>query len=174
MKAMKVLRNIQMESLTPVPPRPPPHPRLRSVTISRATPEEWFNRCAGDYQQILNAAKLPGGIGKWGGRQWFGVLGNLDEAYDFLTSFGLASEDGKQDAKKHSKLNPHQSALNKLLQFGTAARATKNCWVVRRRGFSDQDHLSWRHLQHAPDAVHPDGAMRTRISSGCSKGAFLD
>ncbi|OLQ15341.1 hypothetical protein AK812_SmicGene385 [Symbiodinium microadriaticum] len=106
-------------------PRPPPHPRLRSVTISRATPEEWFNRCAGDYQQILNAAKLPGGIGKWGGRQWFGVLGNLDEAYDFLTSFGLASEDGKQDAKKHSKLNPHQSALNKLLQFGTAARATK-------------------------------------------------
>ena len=53
------------------------------------------------------------------------MLGNLDEAYDFLTSFGLTSEDGKQDARKQAKLNPHQSALNKLLQFGTAARATK-------------------------------------------------
>ena len=94
-----------------------------SSTISSATPEEFFHRCATDWEQVKNASKLPVPLH---GRQWYGMLANLDEAYDFLTSFGLLSgEDGGKVERKVCKINPFQSALNKLLQFGSAARATK-------------------------------------------------
>ena len=74
-----------------------------------------------DWEQVKNASKLPVPLH---GRH--GMLANLDEAYDFLTSFGLLSgEDGGKVERKVCKINPFQSALNKLLQFGSAARATK-------------------------------------------------
>ena len=73
---------------------------------------------------IPATSQLIQGCGKQG-RQWFGVLGNLDETYDFLTAFGLLSEEGNKSSKANSKVNPHQSALNNLLQFGSAARATR-------------------------------------------------
>ena len=95
-----------------------------SSAIASATPEEWFHRCASDFDQVKNGSKLPGGSHLWHGRRWYGVLGNLDEAYDFLTSFGLLSDE-KLSAKASTKISPHQSSLNKLLQFGSAARATK-------------------------------------------------
>jgi hypothetical protein len=96
-----------------------------SAAIASATPEEWFHRCASDFKQVKHSGNLPGDPGMWQGRQWFGVLGNLDETYDFLTAFGLLSEEGSKSSKANSKVNPHQSALNKLLQFGSAARATR-------------------------------------------------
>ena len=98
---------------------------MLSTAIASATPEEWFHRCAGDFKQVKNSANLPGDQGLWRGRQWFGVLGNLDETYDFLTAFGLLSDETTKSTKASTKVNPHQSALNKLLQFGSAARATK-------------------------------------------------
>ena len=102
----------------------PPTAKLRSCGIASATPEEWFHRCAADFGQVTNAARLPEGR-DWHGRQWLGILGNLDEAYDFLLSFGLLDDGSRPATKSGSKINPHQSALNKLLQFGSAARATK-------------------------------------------------
>ena len=98
--------------------------KLLSCGIASATPEEWFHRCAADFGQVTNAARLPEGR-DWHGRQWLGILGNLDEAYDFLLSFGLLDDGSRPATKSGSKINPHQSALNKLLQFGSAARATK-------------------------------------------------
>ena len=54
------------------------------------------------------------------------MLGNFDEAYDFLLSLGLLSDSNASTKEKpKSKVNPHQSAFNKLLQFGSSARATK-------------------------------------------------
>jgi len=102
-----------------------PKAAVLSAAIASATPEEWFHRCASDFKQVKNSAALPGEPGQWQGRQWFGVLGNLDETYDFLTAFGLLSEEGGKASKVNAKVNPHQSALNKLMQFGSAARATK-------------------------------------------------
>ena len=94
-----------------------------SSTISSATPEEFFHRCAADWNQIKNGSKLPVPIH---GRLWSGMLANLDECYDFLTSFSLLSaEEGGKSDRKAAKINPYQSALNKLLQFGNSARATK-------------------------------------------------
>ena len=63
-----------------------------SAAIASATPEEWVHRRASDFKQVKQSGNLPGDPGMWQGRQWFGVLGNLDETYDFLTAFGLLSE----------------------------------------------------------------------------------
>lgn len=90
--------------------------------VASATPEEWFHRCSGDWNQVRNADKLPG---DWSGRCWFGLLGNFDEAYDFLLSLGLLSDGPASKEKAKARVNPYQSAFNKLLQFGTSARATK-------------------------------------------------
>ena len=92
--------------------------------LHSATPEEFFHRCSGDHQQVQNLAKLD--VDGMQGRHWYGVLANLAEAYDLLLSFGLISEESKPNSAKASKVNPHQSSLNKLLQFGHAARATKS------------------------------------------------
>jgi hypothetical protein len=64
--------------------------------------------------------------GDFSGRCWCGLLGNFDEAYDFLLSLGLLSDPSTSSKDKaKSKVNPYQSAFNKLLQFGSSARATK-------------------------------------------------
>ncbi|CAL1140069.1 unnamed protein product [Cladocopium goreaui] len=103
----------------------PPYlkPRIASATVASATPEEWFHRCSADWNQVRNADKLPG---DWSGRCWYGLLGNFDEAYDFLLSLGLLSDSNATTREKSkSKVDPYQSAFNKLLQFGSSARATK-------------------------------------------------
>jgi hypothetical protein len=98
-------------------------PRIASATVASATPEEWFHRCSADWNQVRNADKLPG---DWSGRCWYGLLGNFDEAYDFLLSLGLLSDSNATTREKSkSKVNPYQSAFNKLLQFGSRGRATK-------------------------------------------------
>jgi hypothetical protein len=120
-----------------------------SAAIASATPEEWFHRCASDFKQVKHSGNLPGDPGMWQGRQWFGVLGNLDETYDFLTAFGLLSEEGSKSSKANSKVNPHQSALNKLLQFGSAARTTR---TRKLWGHFWQWHLAWHGGEYA--SVH--------------------
>ena len=100
-----------------------PRPKINSAVIQSATPEEFFHRRAGDYQQTQNASKYDSDAMR--GRHHFGVLANLDEAYDMMLSFGLLSDEQKSAAGKTAKVNPHQSSFNKLLQFGSAARATK-------------------------------------------------
>ena len=101
-------------------------PKVMSAVIHSATPAEFFHRCAGDFDQVENVDKL--GHDKLRGRHNFGVLVNLDEAYDFLQSFGLLSDDSKAGAKGgRGGVNPNQSALNKLMQYGQASRATKSC-----------------------------------------------
>ena len=45
-----------------------------------------------------------------------------------LLSFGLLSDDTRGSGKAgRGTVNPHQSALNKLMQYGQASRATKTC-----------------------------------------------
>ena len=52
-----------------------------------------------------------------------GVLLSMDEAYDLLMSFGYVAEDGKTNAAKPGlRVNPHQSAMNKLFQYGQSSR----------------------------------------------------
>ena len=98
-------------------------PKILSATVASSTPEEWFHRCSGDWDQVRNADKLPG---DFSGRCWYGLLGNFDEACDFLLSLGLLSDPSTSSKDKaKSKVNPYQSAFNKLLQFGSSVRATK-------------------------------------------------
>ena len=98
-------------------------PVLSSSVLHSATPEAFFERCAADYQQIQNLPDV--GFEGLEGRHYHGVLVNLDEAYDLLLAFGLLSDSDKPG--KSACKNPHQSAFNKLIQYGQAARVTKSC-----------------------------------------------
>ena len=128
-------------------------------------PEEWFHRCSGDWDQVRNADKLPG---DFSGRCWYGLLsllGNFDEAYDFLLSLGLLSDPSTSSKDKaKSKVNPYQSAFNKLLQFGSSVRATKTAGSYGER--PDRTISMGINLQHAPGAVHPNGKGRKSSSKG--------
>ena len=54
--------------------------------------------------QVRNADKLPG---DFSGRCWYGLLGNFDEAYDFLLSLGLLSDPSTSSKDKaKSKVKP--------------------------------------------------------------------
>ena len=86
--------------------------------VASATPEEWFHRRSGDWNQVRNADKLPG---DWSGRCGFGLLGNFDEAYDFLLSLGLLS-DGP--ASKEKAKEPVPECLQQALAVWNQ-RATK-------------------------------------------------
>ena len=101
-----------------------PQPQITSAVLHGSTPEAFFQRCSGDFQQVANSSKI--GLDALQGRCHYGVLVNLDEAYDMLQAFGFISEDGKASGGKQSmRVSPHQSALNKLAQFGLASRTTK-------------------------------------------------
>lgn len=102
-----------------------PFPKMTSCVIHSSTPEAFFMRCSGDFKQITNSDKLK--VGGFAGRPHHGVMAILDEAYDFLQPFGFISEEAKPNNAKNTKVNPHQSTLNKLMQFGQASRATKTC-----------------------------------------------
>jgi len=97
-------------------------PEVVSSVLHSATPTEFFHRCAGDFQQVKNADAFPDA--DLSGRHNFGILVNLDEAYDMLVAFGLI-DDGKAVSKGKTVVNPFQSAFNKLAQYGQASRATK-------------------------------------------------
>jgi len=101
-----------------------PKPAIASVVLRSSTAEEYFHRCAPDFNQVTNASKLePLDLA---GRYWKGQLSLLDEGYDWLQAFGLLSDDTKAtQAKSVFKVNPHQSTMNKLLQSGIVGRATK-------------------------------------------------
>ena len=102
-----------------------------------------------------NADKLPG---DFPGRCWYGLLGNFDEAYDFLLSLGLLSDPSTSSKDKaKSKVNPYQSAF-KLLQFGSSARAAKTAGSYGER--PDRTISMVITCKHAPGAVHPNGKGR--------------
>ena len=88
-----------------------------------ATPEGLFQRCSGDFQQVANADKVN--IAELVSRLDFGVLLNTDEAYDLLMAFSYISEESSRDSKSGLRVNAHQSAMNKLIQYGQASRVTK-------------------------------------------------
>ena len=121
--------------------------------------------CSADWNQVRNADKLPG---DWSGRCWYGLLGNFYEAYDFLLSLGLLSDSNATTREKSkSKVNLYQSEFNKLLQFGSSARATKtagshgeNPGKTISLGITCNMHLPTCTLQHAPGLLHPNGAGR--------------
>jgi hypothetical protein len=101
--------------------------------------------------------------GDFSGRCWGGLLGNFDEAYDFLLSLGLLSDPSTSSKDKaKSKVNPYQSAFNKLLQFGSSVRATKTAGSYGER--PDRTISMGINLQHAPGAVHPNGKGRKSSS----------
>ena len=106
--------------------RKPRHaqPRVVSSVFHAATPEAFFERCAGDFTQVANLKDVD--LEDMDGRFHNGVLVNLDEAYDLLLAFGLLSDVDKP-GKQIGRVNPHQSSLNKLMQYGQAARITKSC-----------------------------------------------
>ena len=64
---------------------------------------------------------------QFSGRYWYGSLVNLDEVYDFFSQLGLCgpAEGGGGKSKNASGINPHQSTMNRLMQYGQASRATK-------------------------------------------------
>ncbi|CAK0858559.1 unnamed protein product [Prorocentrum cordatum] len=100
-------------------------PKIVSSVLHSATPAEFFHRMAGDFQQLQNADKMDHDELKR--RHFFGVLVNLDEAHDLLQAFGLLSDEQKASSKGgRNAVNPHQSAFNKLAQYGQASRSTKS------------------------------------------------
>ena len=88
-----------------------PMPDVTSSVMHSATPTEFFHRCSGDYDQVQEASQFK--VADLRGRHNFGVLVNLDEAYDMLLGFGLI-DDSKPVAKGKTAVNPNQSAFNKL------------------------------------------------------------
>ena len=96
-----------------------------SCVLHTSTAEAFFQRCSGDFEQVANSQKV--GIEALKCRAHYGVLTNLDEAYDMLSAFGFISEEPKGGSKHAPRVSPHQSSLNKLAQYGQAARATKTC-----------------------------------------------
>lgn len=95
-----------------------------SSVLHSATSEAVFERCSGDLQQVSNFQQVD--FDEMDGRFHHGVIVNLDEANDLLLSFGLLSDSDKP-GKGSGKVSPHQSALNKLMQYGQASRSTKSC-----------------------------------------------
>ena len=75
-------------------------------------------------------------------------------------SWADPSTSSKDKAK--SKVNPYQSAFNKLLQFGSSVRATKTAGSYGER--PDRTISMGINLQHAPGAVHPNGKGRKSSS----------
>ena len=99
------------------------NPKVTSAVMHTATPQDFFHRCAGDYEQISNLDQVA--LKGLEGRHDFGILLNPDEMYDMLSSFGLLTGEGQNARAVKASVNPHQSAYNKLAQFGRASRATK-------------------------------------------------
>jgi hypothetical protein len=94
----------------------PKFPKVISCVLHSSTPEAFFQRTSGDFEQVKDMDKPH-----------HGLLHILDEAYDLLNAFSLTTDEPNSRGKHCPKVNPHQSALNKLAQYGMSSRATKTC-----------------------------------------------
>ena len=101
----------------------PPRPVVVSSILHSSTAEAFFERASGDFKQVANSDKP--GLEFLAGRHEYGNLISVDEAYDFCTVFGYIGDDAAGGRKGVPRVNPHQSSMNKLAQYGLAARATK-------------------------------------------------
>lgn len=102
-------------------------PNVMSAVIHSATPAEFFHRCAGDFDQVKNVDEL--GHDKLRGRHNFGVLVNLDEAYDFLQCEGRTwrSQSQSISAQQIDTVRPGKSAKKSCGSFGAAGSPTVSC-----------------------------------------------
>ena len=90
-------------------------PKVKSATLTSFTDAAFFQRCAGDWQQVCNASS----IGLDSGRIHYSTLVNLDEAYKLFKMLGLLENVLK------TEVSDVASEFNRLLQTGKASLTTK-------------------------------------------------
>ena len=78
------------------PPPKQPRVRLASAAISSFTPEVFFQRMAGDFQQVENLRDLDVDEPALEGSLHFGRVLNVDEVYATFVSFGLINDDSRR------------------------------------------------------------------------------
>ena len=103
--------------------RAPPTVRVASSMLSSFTEAAFFQRCAGDWDQVPPSEKH-----NLSGRVFFGTLVNMDEAYRFFKMVGLINPvpGAKQSDSSSAHVVPDAaSEVNKLFQTGTATLTTK-------------------------------------------------
>lgn len=97
-------------------------PRIWSSTLTSFTEAAFFQRCAGDWNQVEH----PEPVGELRGRFHYSTLLNVDEAYKFLKMIGLVSQSSSGDKKVDASAVPDAaSEFNKLMQSGHSALVTK-------------------------------------------------
>ena len=103
---------------------------LTSAVLSSFTPAVMFERCSGDYCHAKNPENFTA-YKDLKTSLHLGRLGNIDEGYPFLIEFGLLEETRRRGSASASSgtPNPHAGTLNRFLQFGECARATRTAGV---------------------------------------------
>ena len=98
--------------------RRPPRAAVQSTMMSTFTEAAFFQRCAGDWDQIAQGPEH--GVC---GRMHYGVLVNLDESYKLLRTLGLIAAEKKNSDP--NSVTDAASEFNRLVQTGTTSLATK-------------------------------------------------
>jgi hypothetical protein len=122
-KAKKKLKaTLEEHSTQAVDPNRLPPVRLNSSTLSAFTEPAFFQRCAGDWDQVVTSEAHD-----LRGRVHFSTLVNLDEAYKYFKMVGLVlgSGSGKTQDAQSGQVADAASEVNKLLQTGMATYVTK-------------------------------------------------
>jgi hypothetical protein len=96
--------------------------KIHSSTLTSFTDAAFFQRCAGDWDQIVPSERHNAS-----GRCHFSTLINLDEAYKYLKMVGVISNvaQGKGNDSGPGVVPDAASEVNKLFQTGIATLATK-------------------------------------------------
>ena len=89
-EAMMKAATEEAEERGAAPPTRPPRATVQSAMLTTFTEAAFFQRCAGDWDQIAQASEH--GVC---GRMHFGVLVNLDESYKLLRMLGLVAAEKK-------------------------------------------------------------------------------
>ena len=99
-----------------------PRVTVNSSTLTSFTEAAFFQRCAGDWDQVVPSEKHT-----LSGRVYFGTLVNLDEAYKYFKMIGLvpAQSSGKPSDASSGVVADGASEVNKLLQTGSSTLTTK-------------------------------------------------
>ena len=106
------------------------HARVRSSTLTSFTEAAFFQRCAGDWDQVQH----PEPTGELRGRFHYSTLLTVDEAYKFLKMLGLVSQSSNDKKVDASAVPDAASEFNKLMQTGHSALATKTAGTFGEAG----------------------------------------
>ena len=166
------------------PPRPP-RVRVQSAVLSTFTEPAFFQRCAGDWDQIV-----PSDFHDLDGRVLFGTLVNLDEGYKYMKMVGLVpnASPGKSTDPHSALVADAGSEVNKLFQTGTTSLTTKTVGslgqgnaptismgltgnahpaivipMLRGHLGSDTAAVSYRHLFSTGPPIEPHQALPRRL-----------